>query len=169
MGKAIPGLSGVLGGVLQSVYLPMRSKAFPINSPLLQQLATSDGTGVFPTQIYFDERKTASAPCHCGKCPTSRDFNRDVYTVKQTALCWLDEQIERVRERGRQWLSGRHGVEVDGMTFAAKSKPQSKYPPPVSDGIPVRYLPNGDALYAYDQMPEQQQAATALIRSAFGY
>ena len=157
MGQAIPGLSQILGGVLQSVYLPMWSKAFPINSPLL-----ADTSAAYPTQQYFapppmTTHKTAPAPCHCGNCPTSRDFDRDILKVKQTALCWLDEQIDRVRERGRCWLSDQHSVTVDACEVVAKSRPPSKYPPPVSDGIPVRYLPMGDALYAYDVMTNEQK------------
>lgn len=181
---------------LANCFLPIRSKAFPINTNLLgsanlwgqplghyaqqsmqqfeqfqqqtlQAVTTTNGTAgwtgyqnqeVYPGKLWmvppasFPERKKH---CHCGQCPVKRDYDRDVYKVRQSALCWLDEQIDRVRERGREFLTGQHSVDVSAE--ALHSKPNyPKYPPPVSDGIPVRYLPQGDALYAYDQMTQDQ-------------
>lgn len=182
--------------ILQNVYQSVRSKAFPINTPLLgalggigssidtrglqgsslqtlsmqqamfqQQRLLEQRTGwydkplgpVYPGKLEFDTKHTF---CPCGQCPTERDIAKDAYTVNQTANCWLDSRIERVRLLGREWLIGnRTKLSIDSLAIKQRQAPPAvggmREPLSVNGGIPVRYLRNGaDALFAYDNMPE---------------
>lgn len=173
IGGAIPGIGQTVGGIAHGLRGLQNYQSQMEQAQRLAELRTGGMSlepGVYPGKLEFDVRNK-NLYCHCGYCPVKRNIDTDSYTVNQTSNCWLDSRIERIRLLGREWLMGKVNMQtIDARTLLANKPKIKKSPPGVSDGIPVRYLPNGDALYAYDQpLPEevlrQWNAANARIQS----
>lgn len=174
--------------MLKNAYLPLRSQAFPINTELMgnaiggigayigrglgnsaystnntqamltaQHLAMLQQSKYYPGPTAREVHFPGKLDIH-GQCKRDVDVQGEYTHRSQSATCWLDAKIDRVRALGREWL----GVGI------VRRKPivQSKLPPavggmrePLVDGAPTytRRLKNGDEIRVYPKAEDWVQ------------
>lgn len=149
--------------VLKSVYSSVRASAFPI-TPMLQGLGAGSGFGNLQSmqaQATMKQQEALLASrtgYHPYNTPLYIPKGEPVRTelVKLVQNDWLTERVERVRLRGREWLT--HG------RFVVKTPKKSLYPPEAktnrTDGLPTRRTAGGDLVYVY---PEDHHVAQEVL------
>lgn len=142
-----------LGDILQKVYLPFKSKAFPVNMTMgnaIGGIGSLLGVAAATGQEYYRTGVQAQFVNKLKKELKKEELKKELPPLL-TDSDWLTAKVDRVRYLGQDWLNGKR---------IGNRLPEARKAPPATSGtaqswegsgIPTKRLPNGDLMYVYPE------------------